>query len=367
MNGLQCTKVHSKAGFALRQRRSRFFAFVHALCSHKEHFIAVTVGIFLTCCCFGLHADRAPTPPKAVEENALLNLSDLPSTEGYDALQEILDDTAQTEPPNFSKEAQEFIANEHPLASEHRSIESQQIVTNAPETTFRDRMEVIPQAKPSDQQREEQPKQVVVDLVAAFTASPLIYSLLLGMSIIAVCTWLYILACMKKEVPASSHFYQDLETKLTRNAYDEALLVCQNREELMCKMLSSGIICRRHGLPVILETMKTEGKRSSAHFWQKINILNDIAVIAPLLGLLGTVLGMFYAFYDVNRSAESVSMLFDGLGVSVGTTVAGLIVSIIALLLHSTAKYRLMSSLIRVENDAQMLASLIESRVELKG
>ena len=60
-------------------------------------------------------------------------------------------------------------------------------------------------------------------------------------------------------------------------------------------------------------------------------------------------------------------MLFDGLGVSVGTTVAGLIVSIIALLLHSTAKYRLMSSLIRVENDAQMLASLIESRVELKG
>src|SRR5208283_4095219 len=108
------------------------------------------------------------------------------------------------------------------------------------------------------------------------------------------------------------------------------------------------------------ESMRAEAKRSTVGFWQKIGLLSDIAVIAPMLGLLGTVLGMFYAFYDVNRSIESISTLFDGLGISVGTTVAGLIVAILALILQSTAKYRLVRSLSRVETDAHHVASLID-------
>ena len=64
----------------------------------------------------------------------------------------------------------------------------------------------------------------------------------------------------------------------------------------------------------MIEAMKSEGKRASVHFWQRIGLLNDIAIIAPMIGLLGTVLGMFYAFYDINRSIESISTLFDGLG-----------------------------------------------------
>jgi len=94
-------------------------------------------------------------------------------------------------------------------------------------------------------------------------------------------------------------------------------------------------------------------------------MLNDIAIIAPMIGLLGTVLGMFYAFYDVNRSIESISTLFDGLGVSVGTTVAGLLVAIVALILHSTAKYRLVQALAQVENNAQKVATLIDDRTSI--
>ncbi len=84
-----------------------------------------------------------------------------------------------------------------------------------------------------------------------------------------------------------------------------------------------------------------------------------------MLGLLGTVLGMFYAFYDINRSIESISTLFDGLGVSVGTTVAGLSVAILALILHSTAKYRLVRTLAHIENEAQSLATLIDDRISV--
>ena len=80
-----------------------------------------------------------------------------------------------------------------------------------------------------------------------------------------------------------------------------------------------------------------------------------------MLGLLGTVLGMFYAFYDLNRSFESITSLFDGLGVSVGTTVAGIFVAILAMVLHSTSKYKLIKSLTYAENEAVTLARLIDN------
>ena len=77
------------------------------------------------------------------------------------------------------------------------------------------------------------------------------------------------------------------------------------------------------------------------------------------MGLLGTVIGMFYAFYDVNRSAESINTLFDGLGVAVGTTVAGLVVAIFAMIFSTTLKYRLIKALSKVENESLSMSALM--------
>jgi biopolymer transport protein ExbB len=206
---------------------------------------------------------------------------------------------------------------------------------------------------------------IIVDLKQAFSGSPIIYSLLFAMSVIAVGIWLYSILSLRSSSRVSQTFIKNLQNKLNSNHFEEALSLCGERDNLLCKMVVSGIHSRRHGLPVMLEAMKAEGKRSSIAFWQKIGLLNDIAIIAPMLGLLGTVLGMFYAFYDVNRSIESISTLFDGLGISVGTTVAGLVVAILALILHSTAKYRLVRALAFVENEAQGVATLMDDRTSI--
>lgn len=206
---------------------------------------------------------------------------------------------------------------------------------------------------------------IAVDLQQAFSGAPIIYSLLLAMSVFSVCIWLYSLLSMRSSAKISHFLLKNVQNKLNSNNFDEALTLCQENNSLFCKMLTTGILSRRHGLSVMIETMKAEGKRSTVSSWQKLGLLNDIAVIAPMLGLLGTVLGMFYAFYDVNRSIESISTLFDGLGLSVGTTVAGLIVAILALILHSTAKYRLVKMLAHVENETQSVAMLIDDRTSI--
>jgi biopolymer transport protein ExbB len=206
---------------------------------------------------------------------------------------------------------------------------------------------------------------ITVDLKQAFAGSPVIYSLLLAMSVFSVCIWLYSLLCMRSSAQLSDTLLKNVQNRLNSNNFEEALSICSDNSSLFCKMVSSGIHSRRHGLPIMIEAMRAEGKRSTVSFWQKIGMLNDIAIIAPMLGLLGTVLGMFYAFYDVNRSIESVSTLFDGLGVSVGTTVAGLIVAILALILHSTAKYSLVRALAQVERETQNVATLIDDRTSI--
>ena len=200
-------------------------------------------------------------------------------------------------------------------------------------------------------------KPVIVDLKQAFSGSPIIYLLLLGMSVFCLCVYLFSSIALRSSAKVPGTMLKSVQTKLGSNNFEDALALCENTNSLFCKMVASGIHSRRHGLPIMVEAMKSEGKRTSIGFWHKIGLLNDVAIIAPMLGLLGTVLGMFYAFYDVNRSTESISTLFDGLGVSVGTTVAGLVVAIFALILHSMAKYQLVRALSHVENEAQNIAT----------
>ena len=161
---------------------------------------------------------------------------------------------------------------------------------------------------------------------------------------------------------ASKELLDEVKNKLIVNQYEEAFNLLQNQNNVISKMLLSLLEMRKLGHTVMLETMRSEGKRATLNFWQKIGLLSDVAVMAPMLGLLGTVLGMFYAFYDINRSIESITTLFDGLGVSVGTTVAGLIVALFAMMFHSLAKFRLVRELALVENAAQSFVPLIQNK-----
>ncbi len=198
-----------------------------------------------------------------------------------------------------------------------------------------------------------------INLGQVFAGSPVIYSLLLSLSVFAFFICLYNLISLRG-TPES--FVRKIRQKLLSNQFDEALTLCIKEDQLFGRVLASAISVRKLGFSHMAETMKAEGKRATVAFWQRIALLNDIAIVAPMLGLLGTVLGMFYAFYDLNSSRESVNTLFDGLGISVGTTVAGLIVAILAMMLHSLSKYRLMRLLTVVEDEAQALATIIDPK-----
>lgn len=200
----------------------------------------------------------------------------------------------------------------------------------------------------------------LIDLKKIFSSSPLIYAVLALMSVASLTLWIYTLATFRPKDMMPESFRQELRSLLLKKEFEKAKVFCDSQPNFLSSLIAAGLLTKEFGPQVMIDAMKSEGKRISTPFWQRQSMLNDIALVAPMLGLLGTVIGMFYAFYDVNRSIESINALFDGLGIAVGTTVVGLIVAILAMIFATTLRYRLVRNLSLVENEALALSSMIK-------
>jgi biopolymer transport protein ExbB len=199
----------------------------------------------------------------------------------------------------------------------------------------------------------------LLDIKSVFSSAPVIYSLLSLMSVASMGIWLYSLITFRSKDTMPESFRRELRALLEKEQFDQAHKLCSTKTNLLSVLMKTGLTTRILGPDVMIDAMKSEGKRASTALWQRLSLLNDIVIIAPMLGLLGTVIGMFYAFYDVNRSIESINALFDGLGIAVGTTVVGLIVAILAMTFHTTLKYRVLRTLSLVESEALTLSALM--------
>ncbi len=200
-----------------------------------------------------------------------------------------------------------------------------------------------------------------LDLLEVFRAAPFIYLILFTLSLFAFVVWLYSFLTVRQSLMVPADFLKQIRGLLLEKRYDAALDACQKARHFSGSILACGIMARAHGHQVMVEAMQTEGKRCGVTLWQRISLINDVAIIAPMLGLLGTVLGLFYAFYDVNRSPDTLASIFDGLGIAVGTTVAGLIVAILAMVFYATLKFRVVRLLNTLENETLVLGNLIET------
>lgn len=200
-----------------------------------------------------------------------------------------------------------------------------------------------------------------LDLYQVYKAAPIIYSILFTLSLFSFVVWLYSFLTVRHSLMIPNDFLKEIRGLLLEKRYDAALKTCQKSRNFSGSILACGLMAREHGHQVMVEAMQTEGKRCGVTLWQRISLINDVAIIAPMLGLLGTVLGLFYAFYDVNRTPDTLASIFDGLGIAVGTTVAGLIVAITAMVFYATLKFRVVRLLTMLENETLALGNLIET------
>jgi len=154
---------------------------------------------------------------------------------------------------------------------------------------------------------------------------------ILGMlSVVALALILtyFIIISPRKETPRE--LVRRLTVLLEGHDVDACIELCEERDEMVAGVVRAGLRVAGQDRAVVVETMQSEGARLAATLWQQISYLSNIAVIAPMLGILGTVLGMIKAFNGIAFEVGAVRpiVLASGIAQALVTTATGLVVAI---------------------------------------
>ena len=117
---------------------------------------------------------------------------------------------------------------------------------------------------------------------------------------------------------------------INENNFQDAISICESAGGFIPTVVAEGLKRRGKDQEAILQAMEVTGRREADYLRQKIRYLLDVGTLAPLLGLLGTVLGMMDAFDVVALDPAVVKPILLARAVSKAmfTTAAGLVIAI---------------------------------------
>lgn len=117
---------------------------------------------------------------------------------------------------------------------------------------------------------------------------------------------------------------------------ESAIKLCRRGRGAFARILEECIKARHLDHPQVIETMHATGRTQVAGLERGLTVLEIVASVSPLLGLLGTVLGMVAVFNAITDAGiGNPQVLSAGISKALITTVAGLSVAIPALAFHS--------------------------------
>ncbi|MEX2516958.1 MAG: MotA/TolQ/ExbB proton channel family protein [Gammaproteobacteria bacterium] len=126
------------------------------------------------------------------------------------------------------------------------------------------------------------------------------------------------------------------------------------------RILAAGLLNRRHEREVMKESIEDVGRHVAHELDRFLNTLGTIASISPLLGLLGTVLGMIKVFAVITtEGVGDASILASGIAEALVTTAAGLMVAIPALLFYRYFRGRVDELVVTMEQDSLRLVEVM--------
>ena len=170
---------------------------------------------------------------------------------------------------------------------------------------------------------------------------------LAGLSVLALAKILVLLVAQRRGALAPRALVSDVFSRLQAKDYGETRRLCDRRPCAFATLVLAALDAVR-GTPAgvkppVAQAVETAGSHVAERLQASVDWLADLAAIAPLVGLLGTVLGMFQAFggiaNDLAANARPV-VLAQGVSQAIVTTVFGLVVAIPCLLAYAFLRRR---------------------------
>lgn len=124
-------------------------------------------------------------------------------------------------------------------------------------------------------------------------------------------------------------FLENIQKHWYKHETNQAISTCQKYDVSISRVLRAGLLRFGHGFREIERAIEGAGQHETSLLVSNLRILGAIANLAPMLGLLGTVLGMIKAFNVISQSGTgNPGLVASGISEALITTAAGLMVGI---------------------------------------
>lgn len=143
-----------------------------------------------------------------------------------------------------------------------------------------------------------------------------------------------------RKMNTSKAFFAELETSLASGDLSGAKKLCQSARGAVPAMLAGGLSLTTDKDK--LEQLFEAGAMTIAsRLRYRVNLLDMIVTLSPLLGLLGTVVGMIQSFSVFNLKSGEPMAITGGIGEALIATATGLCVAILALVIYSALNHKI--------------------------
>ena len=142
---------------------------------------------------------------------------------------------------------------------------------------------------------------------------------------------------------------------------DDKRVAALRKESPLGRVLAAGLVNREYEREVMKESIEEVGRHVIYELGRYLNTLGTIAAISPLLGLLGTVIGMIKVFAAItNEGIGDATVLAGGISEALLTTAAGLSVAIPTLMFHRFFRSRVEGYVVTMEQEALKLVEVLD-------
>ena len=159
-------------------------------------------------------------------------------------------------------------------------------------------------------------------------------------------------------------FLNRILDKMKRHQIREALEICETRRNPISRILKAGILKYDRGRQQIKEAIEDAVLYEEPHLEKNMTALATIAHISPLLGLLGTVVGLVRCFQVIQAKSTALQPvspgdLAGGIWEALLTTVAGLVVAIPAFVVYNYLVSRINNFILEMEKASTELVNFL--------
>jgi len=190
-----------------------------------------------------------------------------------------------------------------------------------------------------------------------FMRWPLAFCLVLG---ILVIIWKFV--DLTAKAARTRRILKDVDELLTQQRIKEALELTRDTNAPAANILYAGLERQDEGTDRVMKAIENQGLIEMSKLEKGLVILATLTNIAPLLGFLGTVIGMIIAFQSIEAAGEvEATLVAGGIKVALLTTAAGLMIAIPVSIGHNYFVSRIDSLVIDMEESAQKMVDTLHA------